>query len=130
LDWNIATVWEAVADAVPDELALVQGDRRITWREFDDRAARFASALQALDVEPDTKAALYLYNCNEYIEATLAILKVRTDSANVNYCYIEVELTYLLDNADAEVLIFHDSLDAHAHAVRTQPPDLRAQEDD
>ena len=126
MDWNIATVWEAVADAVPDELALVQGDRRITWREFDDRAARFASALQALDVEPDTKVALYLYNCNEYIEATFAILKVRTVSANVNYRYLEDELTYLLDNADAEVLIFHGSLGPQVDAVRDQLPKLRA----
>src|SRR3546814_5676286 len=47
LTWNLASVWESVADAVGDRVALVHGDRRTTWREFDDRSARLAAALRA-----------------------------------------------------------------------------------
>ena len=37
-NWNYADVWEAVADEQPDAVALVHGDRRVTWGELDRRA--------------------------------------------------------------------------------------------
>src|SRR5262245_21377566 len=62
VDWNFATTWESVADALPDRDAIVQGDRRRTWREFDERAARVAAGLVAAGLEPGAKVASYLYN--------------------------------------------------------------------
>jgi fatty-acyl-CoA synthase len=44
---HLADAWEAVADAIPDEPALVHGSTRRTWREFDDRSARLAAGLRA-----------------------------------------------------------------------------------
>ncbi|HEV2311060.1 MAG TPA: AMP-binding protein, partial [Acidimicrobiia bacterium] len=99
---------------------------RRSWREFDDRAARFASALGALGLEPDSKVALYLRNGNEFLEAMYGGLKARAVHVNVNYRYLDAELSYLLDNADAEVLVFHGSLAAPVEAVRDQLPRLRA----
>ncbi len=42
--WNFADVWEVVAQQLPDATAQVQGDRRITWRDFDRRANGVAQA--------------------------------------------------------------------------------------
>lgn len=39
-----ATIWESIADAIPDRPAVVQGDRRLSWADYDDRAARLAGA--------------------------------------------------------------------------------------
>ena len=103
---SLATVWESVADTVPDAAALVQGDLVRTWAEFDDRAARLAAYLDAAGVGPDAKLACYLYNGPEYLEATFAAFKVRAAPINVNYRYLEAELEYLLDNADAEAVVF------------------------
>ena len=58
----------------------------------------------------DSKVGLYLYNCNEYLEAQYAAFKLRAVPVNVNYRYLDDELWYLLDNADAEALVFHTSL--------------------
>src|SRR3954454_21276865 len=41
-DLHWATLWEATADALPDEEAIVQGDRRISWQMMDERASRLA----------------------------------------------------------------------------------------
>jgi 3-oxocholest-4-en-26-oate---CoA ligase len=124
--WNLATCWEAVADGTPERLALVQGDRRVTWREFDDRSARLATAFRELGLGPDSKVAMYLYNANEYLESTNAAFKLRAAHVNVNYRYLEDELAYLLDNSDAEVLVFHGSLADHVAKVRDRLPKLRA----
>jgi 3-oxocholest-4-en-26-oate---CoA ligase len=107
---SYATWWEAVTDAVPDAVALVQGERRLTYREWDDRAARLASALASFGIGAGAKVALHLYNCPEYLEACAAAFKLRAVPVNVNFRYRASELGYLLDNADAEVVITHTSL--------------------
>jgi fatty-acyl-CoA synthase len=126
VDWNFGTIFESVADTIPDFAALVQDDRRRTWREFDERAARLAAAFRDLGLGPDSKVAFYLYNSNEYLETLFATFKLRAVPANVNYRYTEQELAYLLENSDAEVVVFHGSLGDRVGAVRDQAPKLRA----
>src|SRR5206468_3106844 len=36
--WNFADAYEVIAEQVPDAPSQVQGNHRITWREFDRRA--------------------------------------------------------------------------------------------
>lgn len=118
LDWNLATVWESVCDALPERVALVQGERRHTWQEFDDRAARLAQVLADAGLGPDSKVASYLYNGNEYLEGLYATFKMRGVPVNVNYRYLEDELVYLLDNSDAEAVLFHATLGERVANVR------------
>ncbi len=107
---HLATLFEAVADAVPDRPALIHGSIRRTWTAFDDRAARVAGALVAAGLTTQSKVGLYLFNGPEYLEAQLGILKMRGVPVNVNYRYRDQELVYLLTNSDAEALVFHSSL--------------------
>ncbi|MGH9098607.1 MAG: AMP-binding protein, partial [Acidimicrobiales bacterium] len=110
MDENIATVWEHVADAVPGAVAMVQGDRRLTWAQLDERAARLAAALARRGVRPGSRVAIDLYNCIEYLEVAYAAFKLRAVPINVNYRYQEAELAYLLEDAAAEVVVYHGSL--------------------
>jgi 3-oxocholest-4-en-26-oate---CoA ligase len=98
---SFATVWELVADAIPDAPAVVQGQRRVSYREIEDRAARLAGALAAAGVERGVHVALYLHNCPEYMECLFALSKLRAVPANVNFRYLGDELASLVDNADA-----------------------------
>src|SRR3954464_10036584 len=36
--WNFADVWECIAAEFPERIALAQGDRHISWEQFDQRA--------------------------------------------------------------------------------------------
>ncbi|MEQ8660156.1 MAG: AMP-binding protein [Gammaproteobacteria bacterium] len=107
---NFAKLWEAVADTVPDQVAVVQGTRRHTWRDYEARAARLAAAFGAAGLGAGSKVGMYLYNAPEYCETNFAALKMRAVPVNVNYRYLDEELAYLLDNADAEAEVFHTSL--------------------
>ena len=115
--YNFATAWESISDATPNARALVQGARSVTWAEFDERSARLAGALTSLGVNAGAKVASYLYNSNEYLEGIFATWKLRGAPVNVNYRYLEDELIYLLDNSDAEVLLFHGVLGTHVSSV-------------
>ncbi|MCU1351139.1 MAG: hypothetical protein JWM05_348 [Acidimicrobiales bacterium] len=120
-----ATIWEAVADAIPDAEALVQGEVRRSWAEFEDRSARLAAALLGAGLTAGSKVGELLYNAPEYMETFFAALKIRAVPFNVNYRYVTDELRYLLDNADCEALVFHSSLGSRVAAIVDQLPQLR-----
>jgi fatty-acyl-CoA synthase len=122
---HFATIWEAIADALPDSPAVVHGDVRRTWGEYDDRAARLAAAFTAAGLGPNSKVGLYLYNSNEYLETQFGAFKMRAVPVNVNYRYLDDELAYLLDNSDAEAVVFHRSLGDRVGRVAERLPGLR-----
>ena len=123
---NFATLWESLADSMPDHEAVVSGDRRMTFAAFDDRAARLAAALGELGVGRGDTVALYLYNGPEYLELVYAAFKLRAIPVNVNYRYLDDELAYLLNDSAAKVLVFHGSLGDRVRAVRRRAPSLDA----
>ena len=125
MEFHFATVWESLADQLADLTAVVHGTRRFTWKEYDERAARVAAAYTAAGLGPDSKIGLYLYNGNEYLEAHYAAFKMRGVPINVNYRYLDEELVYLLDNADAEALVFHSSLGDRVDRIRERLPKLK-----
>ena len=126
MNWNFGTVFESVADTIPDDTALAHGGRRRTWRELDERAGRLAAALRDVGLGPDSKVAFYLYNSNEYLETLFACFKLRAVPANVNYRYTEEELAYLLENSDAEAIVYHGSLGKQVDAIRDPGLKVRA----
>ncbi len=125
MDLHFATAWEHVADTVPELDAVVHGRRRLTYGAFDECAARFAAALEDAGVGVGGKVALFLYNGPEYLIAQYGSFKHRAVPINVNYRYLGDELVYLLENCDAEVLVFHRSLAPRVAGVSARLPRLR-----
>ncbi len=125
MELHLATVFESVADAAPDATAIIQGGVRRSWSQFDSRATRLAGSFLAAGLGVGSKVAEYLYNSPEYLEAYYAALKIRAVPVNVNYRYMDDELLYLLDNSDAEVLVFHSSLGDRVARVRDRAVRLK-----
>lgn len=138
--FDLATVSEVVAAAVPDREAVIFGDRRLTFAQLAERSRRLASFLhdhglgchtERSELAPHESGqdhvALYLYNGNEYVEGMLGCAKARAVSFNVNYRYVAEELRYLLDNAGARGIIFHATFaPVVADLLGSMSPDERA----
>ena len=122
--WNLADLFEAVADAVPERTAVIVRDRRLTFGELEERATRLAHHLAARGVRPGDHVGLYLYNGPEYLEGLFAAYKLRAVPINVNYRYVEAELRYLFDNADLVAVIHGREFVPRIAAVRTGLPKL------
>jgi len=122
---HFATLWESLADVIGDAPAITHGDTTRTWAEYDERSARLAAAFVAAGLGPGSKVALYLYNGNEYLEAQYGAFKMRGVPINVNYRYLDEELRYLLDNSDAEAVVYHASLGDRVGRVVDQLPGLK-----
>lgn len=122
VDESWATLWEALASAQPDHVAVVIGDQRITWAELDGRASRLASVLSTHGIGHDAKVGQLLYNCPEYLESAYASFKVRASTVNVNYRYKAPEIVHVLADSGASALVFHSSFaDAVDEARRSLP---------
>ena len=107
MHFNLADLFEAVADKVPEREALVCGDRRSSFAALDAGANQMAHYLAAQGVKAGDHVGLYMYNCSEYLEAMLACFKIRAVPINVNYRYVKDELLYIFDNADMVACIHH-----------------------
>jgi len=125
MEMHFATVWESIADAIPDLPATTHGTVTRSWSEYDERSARVAGALSAAGLEPGAKVSLFMYNSNEFMESQFGVFKMRGVPINVNYRYLDDELWYLLDNSDSEAIIFHSSLGDRVARVAERLPKLK-----
>jgi acyl-CoA synthetase (AMP-forming)/AMP-acid ligase II len=117
---NIADIFETVVATVPDQPALVvrtgdgQNEVRLSFAELDARANQLAHAMLELGVREGDHVGTHLYDGNQYVEVTLAAYKVRAVPVNVNFRYVDEELTYLFDNADLKLVVTEPDLEDRA----------------
>ena len=135
--FNLARVFDTVAEAVPDRDAVVWRDRSWSFGEVADRSHRLATYLRSRGLGAHTERSklaghqsgqdhlgIYLYNGNEYLETMLAAFGARVAPFNVNYRYVEEELNYLLDNAECRALVYHATFAPTLAAVLDKLPDV------
>ncbi|HEX9236654.1 MAG TPA: AMP-binding protein, partial [Actinomycetota bacterium] len=123
--FNLADLFEIVADTVPDREALVVGDRRLTYSQLEVRANRLAHWLASQGVGPGDHVGLQLMNGSEYIEGMLAAFKLRAVPINVNYRYVEAELRHLYQDAGLIALLYHRGFGPRVGAVAPEVASLR-----
>jgi acyl-CoA synthetase (AMP-forming)/AMP-acid ligase II len=123
--WNFADAYELVAERIPDAPCQVQGERSLSWREFDRRANAVAADLLAAGLGEQAKVAAYLTNGPEYLETYVAAFKAGLVPVNTNFRYAAEEIRYLFDNSDAEAVVFHASFAPVVESVRERLPKVR-----
>jgi 3-oxocholest-4-en-26-oate---CoA ligase len=135
---NLARIAEALAAAYPDREAVVTPTKRVTYGALVERSRRLASVLAAHGLGVHRERAdlqnhesgqdhvgLYMLNCPEYLEGMLGCYRARVAPFNVNYRYVEEELLYLLDDADAVGLVYHARYAPTLAKIRDRLPKLR-----
>lgn len=126
MSFNLADLFELVADSVPDREAIVAPTVRLTYAQLDARANRLAHALAARGIGPGDHVGLQLHNGAEHLEAMLAAYKLRAVPVNVNYRYTARELAYLYDNADLVALVYHRGCSRQVASALDRSAPMRA----
>jgi len=78
----------------------------ISWKIFDEKANRVANAMIARGVKKGEKVGILLMNCLEWLPIYFGILKSGAVAVPLNYRYSAEEISYCVDLADVEILIF------------------------
>lgn len=105
MEYNVADIFESLADAIGERTALVSGDTRYSYAELDERGNRFADFLRSQGVGAGDHVGIHLWNDYPYVEAMLGCFKLRAVAININYRYVADELRYMIDNADLVAIV-------------------------
>lgn len=117
---NHANIWQEISQRSPDRTALVAGDRRFTYGEFDEAAGRAAAYLQGRGVGSGDVVAFYLHNTAEFLILFYACLKLEAIPAPMNYRYRAAEVVELVELSTPTVLIYRTSARGEARAAQAQ----------
>ncbi|WP_226005120.1 class I adenylate-forming enzyme family protein [Natrinema salinisoli] len=117
-DGNVANLLERAIAEQPDAVAIEHAGETITYREFGDRAARFANGLRELGLEAGDRVGVYMPNGIPFCTVIWACCRAGVIASPLNPEYRRREIEYQLDHADAEaVLIEGDANDYVVEAV-------------
>jgi amino acid adenylation domain-containing protein len=105
-------LFEIQATAQPEAIALVDGERALSYREVDARASRLAAHLRALGVAREARVALYGPRSPEVVIAMLAVLKAGGAYVPLDPSYPAYRLIDILADCEPAAVVHAGALPA------------------
>ena len=105
VQFNLADIFESVAAAVPDRIALTYEGQHLTYAELDGTANTVARLFEQSGIAAGDHVSLFLKNSVEHVTSILGLIKVRAVPINVNYRYTPAELEYIFTNSDSVAVV-------------------------
>lgn len=122
---NVGDILTRTAELYPDRVAVVDGERRLTYADFERQVTRIGHGLLALGLAHQDVVAVMARNCTELLLTYFACARAGLICAPVNLGLKPAEIAWCLRDAKARVLIIEGGLAEAAHAVLAEPlPDL------
>ncbi len=121
VDWNatrrefpqdmcLQELFEAQVERTPNSVALVFGNRSLTYAALNQRANQFAHRLKTMGVGPDVLVGLCVERSVEMIAAMLGILKAGGAYVPLDPAYPVEWLSFVLEDTQAPVLLTQSKL--------------------
>jgi acyl-CoA synthetase (AMP-forming)/AMP-acid ligase II len=104
----------------PKKVALICGERTLTYAELNARARRVANALSKLGVKAGDRVAVMAYNSIELIEIAGGLSKLSAIAVLLNYRLRENEVAYIINDCHAKVAIVGPELVGVVDQARAQ----------
>ena len=101
---NIAGIVRLHGRERPEQVAIVYGERELTWRELDETSNQIANALVAAGVQADDRVARIEKNAPDYFLLAFAASKINAVLVDVNWRLAAAEMRQIVDDAGAKLL--------------------------
>ena len=102
-----------------DRIALVDGERRLTYADLDRRTNQLAGALRTLGVRQGDRVAGLLLNSAAFLETMLATAKLGAVFVPMNVRLAPAEVSYLLADSGSDAFVYSAPLASVARAALT-----------
>ncbi|MDP6347587.1 MAG: long-chain-fatty-acid--CoA ligase [Dehalococcoidia bacterium] len=110
---------------VPDRTALVVDSERISFSHVAERSNKVANALQGLGVGHGDKVAMMDVNCSQFVETYFGVARLGAIFVPLNYRARQDELSYLLQHAEASVVIVGERYVDLVNLARAEAPGVK-----
>ncbi|NRT44807.1 amino acid adenylation domain-containing protein/non-ribosomal peptide synthase protein (TIGR01720 family) [Clostridium beijerinckii] len=104
-DKTIQELFEEQVEKTPNNIAVVLGDKELTYKEINERANSLAKALREKGVGPDVIVGIMIDRSIEMIVGILAILKAGGAYMPINPDYPQERIKYMLDDSNANIVL-------------------------
>jgi fatty-acyl-CoA synthase len=98
------------AQRYPDKLAVVAGELRVTYAEFDAAVNRTANALADRGLAKGDRLALLSHNCWQFAVLAFATAKAGVVLVPVNFMLGPDEIAFILRHSGARAIVAEDAL--------------------
>lgn len=116
---NVGYLLAKRADLHPDKEAFVdvQGSGRFTYFQFNANTNRIANVLKENGIVKGDRVAILMMNSAQYMELFFAIAKIGAICIPLNWRLVADELTFILKDSGAKLLVFGDECKALAAEI-------------
>lgn len=104
----------------PGNLAFIDHNHRLTFKQLNDRANRLANAFLDLGIKKGDRAGILMKNCAAYFETELALSKTGIVRVALNYRLGLQDHEYVLNDSGSKVLIFGEDLAADVASMKNR----------
>ena len=118
---------EFAAARYPENLAIIDGDRRYTYREWDNRVNTVANALKDLGISKGDRVVQVVKNREENCAIHMACQKLGAMNTPINFRWASDEIEYCVNDAEAKLVVFEEATRESvlpAHERFSSNPDL------
>jgi fatty-acyl-CoA synthase len=116
---------QRAADLYGSKIGIVDGHKRFTYAEYDQRINQFANALTSLGTGRGDVVSFIAYNSHQLLEAYYAVPQIRGVLNPINIRLNSSEVEYILNHAEAKVLCFHQDFLPMVEKMRTSLPKVK-----
>src|ERR1700722_14367589 len=121
---NIGSVLTQAAKASPEHTAIIYGELRRTYREFNAHANQLAGQLRKAGVKKGDRIAILQKNCPELLETMFATFKTGAITVPMNARLHSKEAAYILQDSGAKAVVFTDDFTAAIETIRGEMGDV------
>src|ERR1044071_5769662 len=107
------------------KVGIVDGEVRLTYREFGERANRLSNALTDLGVRRGECVAWLGYNSHELLEAYYGVVQMGAVLLPLNIRLTPQEIAYILNDSETVALFYNRDFAPIVEGVRSQSPAIR-----
>src|SRR5207248_4056181 len=99
------------AQVYPEKIAVVDGDRRFSYRELGERSWRLANALRSAGLTKGDRVATLLFNSAPMLEAHFGIPAAGGILVAINHRLSSLEIAHILEHSGARFVVIDAELE-------------------
>jgi len=104
----------------PNDIAIISGQRRLTWYELNERTNRVANGLLDMGLKKGDKVTILLFNGNEMLELSAGLNKAGLVIVPMNFRNVGKEITYQVNNSDSKAFVLGEEFIDRVWPIRNE----------